>query len=340
MKKLFIFLGVVALILAGGAGYMYHLLFNSPCQHTETAFVYVDADDTADSIRTKVEKAGRTKTMSGYDLMAKLKKYGDKHRTGKYAITPGMNMYDLVRTLANGIQTPTKLVVPSTRTIGKVTGTLAKQLMIDSLSIAQLLEDEGKIKELGNYTKETLPALFIPETYEVYWDITPEKLLARLQKEHDRFWNEERKKKAKDAGLTPMEAVTLASIVESETNYNPEKKTVAGLYLNRLHKGMLLQSDPTVKFALQRFELKRILFEHLNCDSPYNTYKYAGLPPGPICIPTPVGIDAVLNYEHHDYLYMCAKEDFSGSHNFAVGLAQHMQNARKYQQALNARGIR
>lgn len=340
MKKFILIIGILLVGAAACGGYLYYLLFNSPLQISETGYVFIDKDDTADSIRTKVEKAGKAKSMSGYDLMAKLKKYGDKHRTGKYAIEPGTNMFDLVRSLANGIQTPVKLVVPSTRTIGKLTGSLARQLMTDSLSIAKLLEDEAEMKALGNYTKETLPALFIPETYEVYWDVTPEKLLARLQKEHNRFWNEERQKKAKAAGLTPIEAITLASIVESETNYNPEKKAVAGLYLNRLHQGMLLQSDPTVKFALQKFELKRILFEHLSYDSPYNTYKYAGLPPGPICIPTPVGIDAVLNYEHHNYIYMCAKEDFSGSHNFAVSLAEHMQNARKYQQALNKRGIK
>ena len=337
MKKILSIIGILALIGLGSVAYIYSLLFSSPFQHTETAYVYIDKDDTADSIRNKVQTAGQAKSMSGYDLMAKLKKYGDKHRTGRYAIKPGAYMYNLVREMNNGIQVPTKIIIPTARTVEKVTGVIARSLMMDSISLASTLSEQ--METLG-YTKETLPALFIPDTYEVYWDITPENLLARLQKEHEKFWNTERTAKAKQAGFTPNEIATLASIVESETNYAPEKAAVAGLYINRVHKGMLLQSDPTVKFALQKFELRRILFEHLTVDSPYNTYKYAGVPPGPICIPSKKGLDAVLNYEHHDYLYMCAKEDFSGSHNFAVGLAEHMQNARKYQQALNARGIK
>lgn len=337
MKKILSIIGILALMGLGSAAYIYSLLFSSPFQHTETAYVYIDKDDTADSIRNKVQTAGQAKSMNGYDLMSKLKKYGDKHRTGRYAIKPGACMYNLVREMNNGIQVPTKIIIPTARTVEKVTGVIARSLMMDSVSLASTLKEQ--METLG-YTKETLPALFIPDTYEVYWDITPENLLARLQKEHEKFWNAERTAKAKQAGFTPNEIATLASIVESETNYEPEKATVAGLYINRVHKGMLLQSDPTVKFALQKFELRRILFEHLAVDSPYNTYKYAGLPPGPICIPSKKGLDAVLNYEHHDYLYMCAKEDFSGSHNFAIGLAEHMQNARKYQQALNARGIK
>lgn len=337
MKKILSIIGILALIGLGSAAYIYSLLFSSPFQHTETAYVYIDKDDTADSIRNKVQTAGQAKSMNGYDLMSKLKKYGDKHRTGRYAIKPGACMYNLVREMNNGIQVPTKIIIPTARTVEKVTGVIARSLMMDSISLASTLKEQ--METLG-YTKETLPALFIPDTYEVYWDITPENLLARLQKEHEKFWNAERTAKAKQAGFTPNEIATLASIVESETNYEPEKATVAGLYINRVHKGMLLQSDPTVKFALQKFELRRILFEHLAVDSPYNTYKYAGVPPGPICIPSKKGLDAVLNYERHDYLYMCAKEDFSGSHNFAIGLAEHMQNARKYQQALNARGIK
>lgn len=335
MKKILSFIAVIALIGGIGAGYLYSQLFSSPFQHTETAYIFIDSDDTADSIRNKVQALG-VKSMTGYDLMAKLKKYGDKHRTGKYAVKPGANMFELVREMANGIQVPTKLVIPTARTVDKITAAMSKQLMMDSLSLAEALHSA----DLKDFNKETLPALFIPDTYEVYWDITPEKLVARLQKEHDKFWNTTRLQKAKDANLTPVEVATLASIVESETNYGPEKARVAGLYLNRLHTGMLLQSDPTVKFALQKFELKRILFEHLTYDSPYNTYKYAGLPPGPICIPTPAGMDAVLDYEKHNFIYMCAKEDFSGSHNFAVSLAEHMNNARKYQQALNQRGIK
>jgi UPF0755 protein len=216
---------------------------------------------------------------------------------------------------------------------------VSRQLMIDSTEVAKLINDTAYIQKMG-YTKETLPALFIPNTYEVYWDMSAEDFMARMQKEHKAYWNEKRMKQAEAIGLTPVEVATLASIVEEETANQAEKPMVAGLYINRLKKGMLLQADPTVKFSLQEFGLKRILFKHLEVDSPYNTYKYAGLPPGPIRVPSYQGLESVLNYTKHNYIYMCAKEDFSGTHNFAVTSAQHAANARKYQQALNRRGIR
>lgn len=184
-----------------------------------------------------------------------------------------------------------------------------------------------------------MACLFIPETYQVYWDMSVEDFFKRMRKEHQRFWNQKRLDQAKAIGMTPEEVCTLASIVEEETNNNPEKPMVAGLYINRLHAGMPLQADPTVKFALQDFGLRRITNDHLTIDSPYNTYRNPGLPPGPIRIPSPVGLDAVLNHAKHNYIYMCAKEDFSGTHNFASNYADHMKNARKYWKALNERKI-
>lgn len=338
MKKIWMVTGICLCLLLAGTGTAW-LLFSTPFQLSKTVYVYIDEDDNADSVCYKVEKAGKPHTMTGFRLMARLKKYGDSPRTGRYAIQPNTCMFDLVRHMANGIQTPVSLVVPSVRTVQRMATLLSRQLMTDSASIGKLLADSAYIASMG-YTRESLPCLFIPDTYEVYWNISADKLLQRMQKEKERFWDADRLAKAQADSLTPEEIVTLASIVESETNYGPEKPDVAALYLNRLRKGMKLQSDPTVKFALQQFGLRRILFEHLTFDSPYNTYKYEGLPPGPICIPTPAGIDAVLNHSSHGYLYMCAKEDFSGSHNFAVTYAEHQQNARRYQQALNKRGIR
>lgn len=181
--------------------------------------------------------------------------------------------------------------------------------------------------------------MFIPNTYEVYWDISIDGLLKRMKKEYDKFWNDSRKDKAAVIGLTPVEVSILASIVEEECTYTDEYPTVAGLYLNRIKRKQLLQADPTVKFAVGDFGLRRILNVHLETDSPYNTYKYEGLPPGPIRIPSIKGIDSVLNYAKHDYLYMCAKEDFSGRHNFAKTLAEHNKNAANYRNALNHSGI-
>ena len=161
-----------------------------------------------------------------------------------------------------------------------------------------------------------------------------------MKREYNNYWNQKRISKAQAIGLTPLQVSTLASIVDEETANNAEKPVVAGLYINRLKKGMLLQADPTVKFALQDFTLKRILLKHLSIDSPYNTYKYAGLPPGPIRIPSVQGLESVLNYARHNYLYMCAKEDFSGTHNFAVTHSQHIVNAKLYQRELNRRKIK
>ncbi|MDR0657551.1 MAG: endolytic transglycosylase MltG [Mediterranea sp.] len=320
----------------GGIAY-YYLFF--PQFHPEKkAYVYIDRDDTVDSIYNKVKTAGNPDNPGGFRWIAGYKKYGDHICTGCYLIEPGDNAYRLYQRLAGGVQTPVSLTVGSVRTFDRLAHNVGNRLMIDSAEIACRLNDPVFIKSLG-YTKETLYGFFIPDTYEVYWDMSVDDFFARMKKEHKRFWNRERLARAKAIGLTPEQVCTLASIVDEETNYAPEKPAVAGLYLNRLRKGIALQADPTVKFALQDFKLRRVTHAHLKVNSPYNTYKNRGLPPGPIRIPSLKAIDSVLNYEKHNYLYMCAKEDFSGSHNFATTLAEHMANARRYWKALNDRKI-
>jgi UPF0755 protein len=210
--------------------------------------------------------------------------------------------------------------------------------MIDSAEIIRPLTDSTFVAKLG-YNSETLPCLFIPDTYQVYWNISVEQFIQRMQKEHDCFWNAQRLAQATAIGLTSEEVCTLASIVEEESNKNDEKPIIAGLYINRLQKGMALQADPTIKFALQDFALRRISSENLKVASPYNTYIHTGLPPGPIRIPSKQSIESVLHYNHNNYLYMCAREDFSGYHNFASNFADHQENARKYWKALNERKI-
>ncbi|MCF0160111.1 MAG: endolytic transglycosylase MltG, partial [Bacteroidaceae bacterium] len=213
-------ISILFLLSAGIGAYSYVLLKENPFQIKERQYIYIDSDDIADSVRMKVEIAGRPKTMLGFQLMCKLKRYSDSPRTGRYAIEPGTCMFDLVRQLANGIQTPVKLTVPEARTVDSVVGRIAKQLMVDSAAIAQILNNEDYIKELG-YDKQTLPCLFIPNTYEVYWNISAEKLIQRLQKEKERFWNKTRVNKASAIGLTIEQVATLASIVESESSYSP-----------------------------------------------------------------------------------------------------------------------
>lgn len=211
--------------------------------------------------------------------------------------------------------------------------------MADSLSIYKALTDSTTCAKYG-YTPETMLCMFIPNTYEVYWNTPVDKFLDKMDAESKKFWNFERKQKAEAMGFTEEEVITLASIVDEETANDAEKPMVAGMYYNRLKANMPLQADPTIKFAMKNFDIRRIYHNMLSVNSPYNTYKNTGLPPGPIRIPTVAGIDAVLNHVHHNYLYMCAKEDFSGTHNFAETYSEHLENATKYSEALNKRGIK
>ena len=293
--------------------------------------IFIDRDDTADSVKVKSELGWR------WDLYNKV--FSFRPRTGRYHVEPGTTCLQLFRLLRNGAQEPMNLVVPTARTMEKLASVLSQSLMVDSAEIAQALTDSSYCNTHG-YTTATIPALFIPNTYEVYWDISVDKLVERMESENNRFWTAERKSKAEACGMTREEVATLASIVDEETANNAEKPMIAGLYINRLRLGMPLQADPTVKFAVGDFTLRRILNKHLQVESPYNTYRVVGLPPGPIRIPSIAGLDAVLNHTEHSYLYMCAKEDFSGTHNFAKNLSEHYQNARRYVRALNERGIR
>lgn len=312
---------------------MYSLLADKAiCNGTEEGMlIYIDRDDTVDSVRTKSAMGWH------WDVYTRFSNF--RPRTGRYRVACGTTCLQLFRQLRNGIQEPVRLTIPPSRTMEKLAHTLSQQLMVDSAEIASMLTDSSFCMAYG-YTTATIPALFIPNTYEVYWDTSVNKLIDRMQRENRKFWNAEREQKAKACHMTHEEIATLASIVDEETANNAEKPMIAGLYLNRLKKGMLLQADPTVKYAVGDFSLRRILNKHLQTESPYNTYKVCGLPPGPIRIASIAGLEAVLNYAEHKYLYMCAKEDFSGTHNFATTYSEHLRNARRYVNALNARGIK
>ncbi len=330
----------VLLVAAAAVGYIaYDKVLGPQVRGAETSYIQVYPEDNTSTVADKVALAEGIGSMMAFTPLMRYYKYDERIKPGNYAIRPGDSMRDICLRLLSGNQTPVRLVIPSVRTLDRLAGAVGKQLMTDSAAIATILTDHHLIDSLG-YTEETFPTLFLPNTYEVYWTMSPKQFIARMKKEHDTFWNTERRKKAQAQGLTPIEVTTLASIVDEETNKNDEKPLVARLYLNRLKRGMLLQADPTVKFAHGKFDLRRILLAHLTIDSPYNTYKYAGIPPGPIRIPSIAAIESVLNPAKHSYIYMCAKEDFSGYHNFASTLAEHNANARRYQQALNQRGIK
>ncbi|MDR3132848.1 MAG: endolytic transglycosylase MltG [Prevotellaceae bacterium] len=258
---------------------------------------------------------------------------------GRYRIRKGMNNTNLLRMLKFGWQEPVKVVVAGAiRSNERLAKTLSRNVEPDSAALFRALSDDSLLQNFG-YTPATVLGMIIPNTYEVYWNISAEELLQRLHKENVKFWNEKRTQQLQTIGLTRNEAVTLASIVNEETNKTDEMPRVAGVYMNRLAKDIALQADPTLKYAWNDFSIKRVLNKHKHIDSPYNTYKFPGLPPGPICIPSIAAIDAVLHYERHDYLYFCADAGFTGYHVFAKNLSQHNQNADKYRTALNRKKI-
>ncbi|MGM9713030.1 MAG: endolytic transglycosylase MltG [Prevotella sp.] len=333
-----LFTALVLCLVAIGAIAAY-CLFMPMSKTGDTEYVYIDTDDDIDSVMVKIESVSRGTSVAVFRFLADYTDYGSHIRTGRYAVDTKTGVFQTFRHFRNGQQASVMLTVPSVRTKERLAEELAGRLMMSSDELSALLTDETVCEKYGLDTL-TIQTLFIPNTYDIYWNISPENLLERMKKESDRFWTPERKGKAATAGMSPVEVITLASIIDEETANDAEKPMVAGMYINRLKASMPLQADPTIKYAWRRFDLRRIYNKLLFIDSPYNTYRNTGLPPGPIRIPSVAGIDAVLNHIHHNYMYMCAKEDFSGTHNFAVTYEEHLKNAAKYSEALNRRGIK
>lgn len=334
-----IYLWGAAVIVILLAAFCYCYLFSELSKSGKTEYVYIDDDDTQDSVFQKIQPIANPIPMSGLATLARHSGYAENIRTGRYAITPGEGALKIFRQLKNGMQSPVSLTIPESRTTDRLAGALSRKLMLDSAEVAERLANPEYCARWG-YDTATVAALFVPNTYDIYWNVSLDRLMDRMDKENKKFWNGERMAKANAMGLTPVEVATMASIIDEETANNAEKPMIAGMYYNRLKEGMPLQADPTIKFALKDFALRRIYNKLLRIDSPYNTYKNEGLPPGPIKIASIAGIDAVLNHVQHDYLYMCAKEDFSGTHNFARTYQEHLQNAAKYTKALNEKGIK
>ena len=314
-------------------------MFNKPVSDCPDYRIFIHPDDTADSVLRSIIQSDPLAKTKALKFILDRRDYDSHIRTGCYTVKSGALPNQVADMLTGGMQTPVRLTINSTRTVGQMARAIAGQVMIDSASIVNRLSDPVFLDSIG-YTPANVYCMIIPNTYEVYWNISADALISRLVRERDRFWNRERQDKAGSIGLTPQQVTTLASIIEEETAKNDELPIVAGLYMNRLHRNMPLQADPTVVFALGGERPKRVLKVHLEVDSPYNTYKYPGLPPAPIRFVSTRSIDAVLNYSKHNYLYMCAKEDFSGYHNFTSSLSQHNANAARYQRALSKAGIR
>lgn len=272
------------------------------------------------------------------DWIAEKKNYINNVKPGCYTIQNGMTANVLVNMLRSGNQTPVNLTFNNLRTLNQLPAILANKFEADSIDFLAVLTDPHVIDTCG-FNSYSFPVMFIPDTYEFFWNTSPEAFLARMKTEYETFWTDERLLKAENIGLSPVEVSSLASIVEQETKQSDEKAKVAGVYMNRINRGMLLQADPTLVFAHGDFTIRRVLNKHKEIDSPYNTYKYKGIPPGPICLPEKSSIDAVLNFEKHDYIFFCARPDYSGYHNFSKSLRQHEAYAREYRRFLNKEGI-
>ncbi len=336
-RKIFLWIVITLLLIAIVGIITVRQTILKPFNLKETAYIYIDKEKNYEDVISQLKKANLPSEQM-FRLLSERMNYYNNVKTGRYAIKDGMTMPDVIRMLRSGNQTPVSITFNNMRTKENLAGRISQQLMMDSIELLNTLNDAEKVKELG-FNENTLVAMFVPNTYEVYWDTSVDNLLSRMKKEFDRFWNNDRKANAEKLGLSPIQISTLASIVEEEATYSDEYPIVAGLYLNRLKKGMRLEADPTVKFAVGDFSLRRILFRHLEVESPYNTYKNTGLPPGPIRIPSIKAIDGTLSPQSHNYLFMCAKDDLSGRHNFAITHAEHSRNATRYQQALNQKGI-
>ena len=323
--------GVVAVFL-----YFAYILFapNIFPKSEEKAFLCIPDSSTFNDVTRLLKKDANVLTVFSFKQVAGILHYDEKIRSGRYELKRGMNNFQLVRILRSGRQTPVRLTFNNMRTKQQLAARLGSELMADSTSILKLLNDTAFLATY-HLNPATSISLFIPNTYEVFWNVNANQLFDRMNREYTKFWTDDRKAKAAAIPLTPAEVSTLASIVEEETNNKTDRPKVAGLYINRLKKGMPLQADPTLKFAVGDFNLKRIGIKQILFISPYNTYRNHGLPPGPIRVATESGIDAVLNYAHHNYIYMCASETLNGEHKFASNWAEHQANAKKYQQKLN-----
>ena len=336
-SRILLFVLLALAVIGAGAAYLFYKTFYQPnvaaVEKPQDIRIYRNFDSA--QMLEAVLQSGMIDNEKTFLRAAKAMKLQEHFRPGLYRFKKGMGNKALVRSLQKGWQQPVRLSIPGYfRSLERFADFLDEQLEASREAFAATLADSSLAARYG-FSPESFIGMFIPNTYEVWWTVTPEDLVERMHQEYEKFWTAERDAKALAIGLTRQEVSTLASIVIEESKYEPELPRIAGVYMNRLQKDMLLQADPTVLYAVGDPSIKRVLNRHLETDSPYNTYKYAGLPPGPITMPPVAAIDAVLNYERHDYLYFCAKDSFDGQHAFAKTLSAHNENARRYQQALS-----
>lgn len=337
----FILVGATLLILGFALGRLYFFATRTmiDLQGQESAYFYIHTGSDFNAVGDSLQNRGYLNDRNAFEWLSRRKHYDQHVKAGRYLLKDGMSNNALVNLLRSGRQVPVRIVIQNIRSREELAGRIGRQLEADSTRLIRMFNDPRYLSSFG-LTPPTLFVLFIPDTYEFFWNTSEEEFFDRMNKEYERFWTPMRIKLADSLHLTIPEVVTLASIVEKESNKNDEKPVIASVYLNRIKKRIPLQADPTIIFAWNDYTIRRVLNAHLKINSPYNTYLRTGLPPGPICLPSVASVDAVLHAKSTSYFYFCAKEDLSGYHNFARDLSEHNRNAKKYQQALNKLKIR
>jgi UPF0755 protein len=338
-KKLYVLLLSLTVVLIGIGTFAWRILKLPALNNQEELLIEIDDQATVNTLSELLEKKHGLSQVYVFKKLSARMNLQKFMKNGRYHIPAKATLIDVIKIFREGKLKTVNLVIKPLSQLEQLAKKCSNSLEADSIEYMNVFRNDSLLRTYG-FDTNTVQALVLPDLYNVYWHINGEELLNRLKKEYDVFWNGERTQKLQRTGLTKIEVSILASIVSKETNKIEEMPMIAGMYLNRIKTDMLLQADPTVKFALKQPRLRRILRGHLTVESPYNTYLYKGLPPGPICIPGKESIDAVLNFVEHNYLFMCAKEDFSGFHNFAETYDKHLANARLYQKALNERNIK
>lgn len=339
MKRVFKIIIVALILIALPKSYfIYRDIYKKNTSANENKEIFIPTASTFDDVLKIMKDNSVLANPDSFDKVASMMKYKNSNvKPGHYIIKPDDSNKEIITMLRSGNQAPMKLTINNVRTLPELAGAISKYIESDSLTILQKLTNPDIQKQYG-VDANNMMTTFLPDTYEVFWTSSPEKVIEKLAAHTASFW-EKNESKLSGKGLSKNEAYTLASVVEQESNYAPERPTLAGVYLNRIRAGMRLQADPTVKFALQDFAIKRVLLKHLEFDSPYNTYMYAGLPPGPICMPSMSSLNAVINAEENDYIFFCAKPGYNAGHVFAKTYEEHTKNANIYQKWLNDEGI-
>ncbi|WP_430467882.1 endolytic transglycosylase MltG [Winogradskyella ouciana] len=343
IKKILWAIALIGLVIfAVIAYYIYGAMFQpNTAFNNETAYIYVPTNARYSEVREQLEPL--LDDIETFDALARQKKYTSNIKAGRFAIEKGMNNNEIINSIRSK-NLPLKIAFNNQNSLEDLAGRISTQIEADSLSLINAMTDEDFLRENG-FTRATALGMYLPNSYEFFWNTSAKNFRDKMLKEYNRFWNDNRKSKAEELNLTPNEVITLASIVHEESKQADEQPRVAGVYLNRLRIGMALQADPTLKFAAYQLPqykntiIRRVLNIHKEIDSPYNTYKNRGLPPGPIAMPDLSAIKAVLNPEKHSYLYFAADAKRIGYHKFAKTLAQHNNNAREYQRYLSSQGI-